>query len=237
MRRFAKGVSTSDKAKLRVLVNHRTGPIEYRQAMYELGVVLGVRIAKRAAHKRRALLICTAEDADYLAKGIFGTLGNSVCELNLACLWNFRTHPRTAHNLNIDLDVAPIIKRYEEPTPKSLDFVVVAKSVISTACVVRHNLLDLLERKQPAQVFIAAPVIYKGAARSLKTDFPSKISQKFRFVYLAVDDYRDENGMLRPGIGGDVYTRLGLSRLLRAGRMLIPHLVKQRRASYLQTSR
>jgi hypothetical protein len=231
MRRFASGLSTSGKGKLRLLADQRTPPAKYRDIMYKLGEMLGKQIAERAVKKRRALLVCTAEDADYLACGIVQTLAHSVSDLKLACFWNFRTRPEGAGRLAIDLDVAPIVKRYEEPTPHSLDFVVVAKSVISTACVVRHNLLDLLERKRPAQIFIAAPVMYKGADLSLRSDFPDATSKKFQFIYFAIDDNRDRRGFLIPGIGGDVYRRLGFTRA-QLKRMLIPEIVKERRASY-----
>ena len=56
-------------------------------------------------------------DADYPANGIVQTLARSVSDLKLACFWNFRTRPGSARSLGIDLDVAPIVKRYEEPTP------------------------------------------------------------------------------------------------------------------------
>lgn len=231
MRKFAAGLSASDKRKLTLLANQRTPPAEYRQLMYMLGELLGAKIARRAAKRKKALLVCTAEDADYLANGMVRKLVHSVADLKLACFWNFRTRPETARQLEIDLDVAPIVKRYEEPTPSLLDFVVIAKSVISTACVVKHNLLDLLERKQPRQIFITAPVMYKGADSSLRRDFPNAISKKFQFVYLAIDDDRDERGFLIPGIGGDVYKRLGFSRA-QLKRILIPHIVKERRSSF-----
>jgi hypothetical protein len=233
MRRFAPGLSKSDKAKLRLLADGATPPAKYRELMYALGEMLGQRIVRRASKKRRALIVCTAEDADYLASGIVRGLGASVWDLKLACFWNFRTRPRGANKIGLDLDVAPIIMRYEEPTPHTLDFVVVAKSVISTACVVRHNLLDLLERKSPAQIFIAAPVIYKGADVSLRHDFPTKISEKFKFVYFATDDIRDKRGFLIPGIGGDVYERLGLSGARKKGTPM-PRIVNERRLNFLK---
>lgn len=231
MRRFAAGLSASGKEKLKLLADHRTRPAQYRDLMYELGEMLGKKIAQEAEKKRKALLICTAEDADYLANGIVRTLAPKVLDLKFACFWNFRTRPESARALGLDLDVAPIVKRYEEPTPHSLDFVVVAKSVISTACVVRHNLLDLLERKQPAQIFIAAPVMYEGADVSLRSDFPNAISEKFQFVYFAIDDDRDRRGFLIPGIGGDVFERLGFSPAQQKG-TLIPDIVKERRREF-----
>ena len=232
MRTFAPGISASQKNKLERLADDSTRPDKYRQLMYALGEMLGDRIAHRAKRRERALLVCTAEDADYLANGIVQALTFLVKDLKFACLWNFRTGPRNVKSLGIDLDVAPIIKRYEEPSAKVLDFVVVAKSVISTACVVRHNLLDLLEKKRPSQIFIAAPVIYKGADKSLRSDFPKAISRKFRFVYFAVDDQRDNRGMLVPGIGGDVYTRLGFSGGPQ-NRVIIPEIVRERRSRYV----
>jgi hypothetical protein len=232
MRTFAMGVSALHKATLKQLADHKTRPAQYQRLMYALGEMLGERIAQKARRRTRALLVCTAEDADYLANGIVQALTYSVKDLKFACLWNFRTRPRGVTGLGIDLDVAPIVKRYEEPTGRTLDFVIVAKSVISTACVVRHNLLDLLEEKKPSQIFIAAPVIYKGADETLRRDFPKNISRKFNFVYFAADDRRDERGMLVPGIGGDVYRRLGFATTLQR-RLILPEIVRDRRSRYV----
>ena len=53
-------------------------------------------------------------------------------------------------------------------------------------------------------------VMYKDGIPNLRKEFPETIAQKFDFFTFAVDDERSENNEVIPGIGGMVYTRLGL---------------------------
>jgi hypothetical protein len=176
----------------------------------------------------RGLLVCTAEDADSLAQGLFDELSSTTGDLKLACFWNLRTRPATKHDQTIDLDVAPIVRRYEEPSVSRPDFVVIAKSVISSGCVVRHNLLDIIDRKKPKRIFVASPVMLEGADDRLRSEFPSVIAKRMEFIYFAIDNAKDESGMLRPGIGGSIYERLGSQR---NAKEFTPKLVLARRLS------
>jgi len=45
-------------------------------------------------------------------------------------------------------------------------------------------------------------VVYTGAELAVRADFPDSIRQRFRFLYLAEDDQREEDGTVIPGIGG-----------------------------------
>lgn len=90
----------------------------------------------------------------------------------------------------------------------------------------RHALLDVIGRKQPKRILIAAPVILRGAQERLEEEFPRDISKRFRFFYFAEDDQKDTTGNVLPGIGGSVYERLGIAETF------IPELVKERRARY-----
>jgi hypothetical protein len=192
--------------------------------MRQLGVFLGNQLRKLVTPKQNGLLVCTPEDADFIAAGVMDALTPTVKELSFACYWHRRGRYGAAEQISLDLDVAPVIKRYEEITSPSLDFIVIVKSIISTACVVKHNILDVVDRKHPARIFVVAPVIFEGSDAALRADFPRAVSSKFHFIYFARDDRRDKNGIVLPGIGGDVYKRLGLRK--RSG---IPGLVKSRR--------
>jgi hypothetical protein len=217
---------------LDVLASKKSSPADYQASMKALGSQLGFEITKFVGRNRQGLLICTPEDADFVAAGLLESLRSHVKRLNFACFWHRRAHPDLNPRNKLSFDVAPVVKRYEEPTRKSLDFIVVVKSIISSGCVVRHNVLDIIDRKEPAEIFVAAPVIYKDADKCLKAEFPASISRKFHFVYFAEDSKRDAHGIVSPGIGGDVYKRLGLSK----ERQSVPEIVKRRRADLEKTT-
>ena len=52
--------------------------------------------------------------------------------------------------------------------------------------------------------------MYKDAQKSLEKDFPTEISNKFRFLTFAIDTVKTSEGNIVPGIGGLVYPKLGL---------------------------
>ncbi len=110
-----------------------------------------------------------------------------------------------------DLKVAPILKKYQEPSEKKVNYLVVVKSIISGACVVKTNLVNLIQKIEPEKIFIVAPVIYHNAEEKLKSEFESEIYDKFQFFYFAKDDERTPSGEVIPGIGGIVYDRLGFN--------------------------
>jgi hypothetical protein len=61
-----------------------------------------------------ALLICTAEDADFFAKGLLAEL-SIVGKFEARVLLESSSSPS-----GVDTDVAPIIRRYEEPSKTKL---------------------------------------------------------------------------------------------------------------------
>jgi len=191
-----------------------------------LGRFLADRLRQRIPSATDTLLVCTAEDADFLVQGLLDELTSHIPELRLACFWNLRTRPSTKHPIGIDLDVAPIVRRYEEPSKGKLDFVIIAKSVISSGCVVRHNILDIVDRNKPKKIFVVSPVILEGADTRLHSEFPPNIARKMEFIYFAVDNIKDENGFLKPGIGGSIYQRLGFEN---SAKNYTPELVRTRR--------
>jgi uracil phosphoribosyltransferase len=221
MRSFADHIPKAAARELAVLTDRRTSSKRYQEAMNRLGTFLAQAIRVDAPTAKTALLICTAEDADFLAQGLLAELSLSLADLKLACFWNLRSSP-----LGVDLDVAPIIRRYEEPSKAKLDLVIVVKSVIATGCVVRHNIMDVVDRKQPKRILVVSPVMRAGTDVALRAEFPRRIADRMKFIYFAIDDKLDSNGYLDPGIGGSVYKRLGIGD---SASGLTPELVRRRR--------
>jgi uracil phosphoribosyltransferase len=221
MRMFVDHISRAAIRELTVLTDRRTSSKRYQKAMRKLGAFLAQAIKLDAPTAKTALLICTAEDADFLAEGLLAELSLSLEDLRLACFWNLRSSPS-----GVDSDVAPIIRRYEEPSSEKLDLVIVAKSVIATGCVVRHNVMDVVDRKNPKRILVVSPVMKAGTERALRAEFPKSIAKRMKFIYFAIDDKVDSNGYLDPGIGGSVYKRLGIGD---SATGLTPELVNRRR--------
>jgi hypothetical protein len=206
-RTFTKHASPAVKLHLTELLESHD-PIAYRASMQALGHSLGRAVVASLSERKKVLLACTVEDADFLAQGLLLELmeGMGPNRVTLACFWNDRVSAGTKHQA----EIAPIRRRYVEPHGKQLDAVIVVKSIISTACVVRTNLLDLLGETHPRRIIIAAPVLYKEATKTLEQEFPDEISKKFEYVYFAKDSKRTSDGIIHPGIGGQVYKLLGL---------------------------
>ncbi len=224
-RDYTKFAGHQEKALLNILADRNSSEESYRQSMYQLGESLAnVVLSQISSHTESAYLVCTAEDADFLAKGILKQLDRDLHKVTFACFWNKRFKPFGIS----DLQVAPILKRYLETSNQQVDNLVVVKSIISGACVVRTNLIDTIARISPSKIFIVAPVIYKGAEDRLQQGFPPEIYNKFHYVYLAEDDEKTSDGIIIPGIGGEVYARLGFGTQDDKNRYT-PELVKQRR--------
>jgi predicted phosphoribosyltransferase len=206
-RTFTKHASPAVKVHLLELLESQD-PGVYRATMQALGHSLGRVVVESLGERKKVLLACTVEDADFLAQGLLSELmeGMGPNRVALACFWN----DRVSFGKNPQTEIAPIRRRYIEPHGKQLDAVIVVKSIISTACVVRTNLLDLLEETKPRRIIVAAPVLYKDATKSLEQEFPEEIASKFEYLYFAKDSKRTNDGIVHPGIGGQVYKLLGL---------------------------
>ena len=131
------------------------------------------------------------------------------------------------------IKVAPILKKYQEPAHEKVKYLIVIKSIISGACVVRTNLVNLIQKIEPEKIFIVAPVIYQNAEQKLKNEFAENIYNKFKFFYFAKDDKRTEQGEVIPGIGGNVYLRLGFEGQEHKNEY-IPEIVKMRRSQFIR---
>lgn len=211
------------------LADKSTESTAYQETMFRLGVALGDAILTQIDDKTAsACLACTAEDADFLARGILNPLETQLAKVALTCLWNQRFSPFDVQ----DLTIAPIIREYREPIEARVKYLIVAKSIISSGCVVRTNLIHLIQKIEPEIIFIAAPVVHTQSAQNLKDEFEPAIYNKFHFVYFAEDSDRTPTGEVVPGIGGYIYQRLGLQQEKDAGVRYIPDIVKQRRSKF-----
>lgn len=223
----------SDSAILSYLEDLANKNIEserYRLVMKKLGNKLGQIILNRVIDSPRnsLYLASTVEDADFLAKGIILQLEDYFPNIGYACFWNKRFSPFGIS----DLKVAPILKRYQEPSPNNIDYLIIVKSIISGACVVKTNLINLIQKINPNRILIVAPVMYIDAEEKLKVEFELEISNKFEFIYFAKDNERTPEGEVIPGIGGSVYERLGFQGQDDKN-TYIPELVRSRRARLL----
>lgn len=231
MSRSIPHISSEAKAALELLVDTGTAPAEYGDGFYRLGQYLAKRL-KGADLGRKTLVVCTSEDADFLARGIFESISEQTSRrtpVAFACFWQARFGPASETSNKKRFEVAPIVKRYEEPTDDEIDSLIIVQSIIATSCVVRHALLDTIERKHPRKIFVVAPVISKDAPDKLRAGSPNHVAALFRCVSFAKDDSPDENGMVGPGIGGSIYERLSLSK---TGVTLTPKIVTARGRQY-----
>lgn len=146
--------------------------------------------------------------------------------VRVACFWNDRKRISGSAS-NFQVELAPIIRRYVEPG--EVDALLVVKSIISSACVVRTNITELVYDLDPAHVLIFAPVIYKGANERLGREFDREIARRFEFHWFAEDDEKQGESVI-PGIGGQVYERLGIGSEADKNRYT-PELVQERRRS------
>jgi hypothetical protein len=178
----------------------------------------------------RVYLASTVEDADFLAKGILERLETRLKSIAFACFWNQRFLPFDIE----DLQVAPILRKYQEPSDSTINYLIVVKSIISGACVVKTNLLELIQHLEPEKTFIVAPVIHIQSEKKLKQEFDAKIYEKFQFLYFAQDNELNSNGEIIPGIGGMVYNRLGFQDQDDKNRYT-PEIVKNRRNKLILT--
>jgi uracil phosphoribosyltransferase len=195
------------KASLEALTDKTTGVENYRKAFRILGEELGKILAReyKVIPAAQIMLVCASEDADWLATGV--ELGFGKGELKKSVYWS----TREVVHINEDgsmVEISPIEKAYEEPI-SDCQLLVIVKSIISTSCVVKTQLTRLIGKINPRQIAILAPVMYKDGIPNLMREFPKEINCKFHFVTFAIDDERQGCEVI-PGIGGMVYSRLGL---------------------------
>jgi hypothetical protein len=208
------------------LVNDIAG---YREHMRQIGSHL-VRAIEDGLHSASSeiCVVCTVEDADFLARGVIERLesiglGNRI---RLLCLWNENIREP-------GIRLSPIIKQYKEDFERRDPIFIIVKSIVSGACVVKTNLSRALSQANPQRIYVIAPVIYEGAEKRLESEFPSSISSKFQFVWFACDKEK-QGDLVIPGIGGSVYELLGF-RDSEEKNKYIPTIVKERRKIFSAT--
>ena len=203
-RRYTAAASPLVKKQLDALLGPRLPP-EYATAMIALGESLGELVATHLQSPTRPFaLVCTPEDADSLVEGMLKTLPRE--KARLVCYW-------TDRRVHSEGDVATVIQSYVDPRLGSrVDTVVVAKTIISSGCIVRTNLETFLADVAPRKVLIAAPVMVEDAESALGSQFQASIFSKFEFLTFAHDPVPEDRGAVKPGIGGKVEERLGFAK-------------------------
>ncbi|EIJ43201.1 hypothetical protein BegalDRAFT_2347 [Beggiatoa alba B18LD] len=223
-RQFSNDTNDTVKAHLDTLIDQGTDATCYANALYLLGKDLGEVLIKQIKNQEKVCLACTVEDADYLAQGVIEILTNHVASVALACFWNQRDEQQS---------IAPILRKYIEPDTAQATTLIIIKSVISGACVVKTNLTNLIQQQTKLEtIIVASPVMHIQAKEKLANEFPKDLSDRFHYVYFATDKDKETNGTLIPGVGGNVYTRLGFKDQTDKNRST-PELIKNRRKLFI----
>lgn len=195
----------------------------YRDTMRRIGQHLAAGILPEVSGSTAHLcVVCTVEDADFLARGVLEALESSPFEgrVHMLCLWNHRVKHE-------GLSASPVMRSYEEAFDADNAIFIVVKSIISGACVVKTNLTRVISKGDPKRVFIASPVMLEGAEARLAREFPDEIAQKFEYIHFATDTEKHGDDVV-PGIGGSVYELLGLGNSVEKNRY-VPAIVRERR--------
>jgi hypothetical protein len=225
-RRIESWVQPAGRALLEELLSAVGNPAQYRETMTELGRTLATRVVNTLSTNARIAVVCTNEDADFLARGFVEEAQARLAlagQVTFVCFWNDRQRLRDS------LDIAPIFRRYVEPLEGHFDALVVLKSIVADGCTVKTNIQEVLASVQPDRVVVAAPVVLKGSDERVRQDFSPDVASRFEFTFLAEDDARTDEGFVQPGIGGEVYRLLGLGSKDEAKRYR-PQILDQRRA-------
>lgn len=230
-RKYSSLVNDRIRSLLNTLTDKSIETQLYQETMTKLGMSLGNALLTKIDKEKSVYLASTVEDADFLARGVLNQLENHLDSVAFACFWNQRFSPFEIE----DLKVAPILKKYQEPTESKVDYLIVIKSIISGACVVKTNLINLIQKITPDTIFIVAPVMYHKSQEKLINEFEKDIYEKLEFLYFAEDDERTQEGEVIPGIGGMVYERLGFKGQEDKNRY-IPEIVKERRSQLMKAS-
>jgi hypothetical protein len=200
---------------------------KYRELMRKIGLHLATGLLSEGVdqlHDKNICIVCTVEDADFLASGVLDGLergGVDAERLHLQCFWNDKIREGA-------ISLSPVSRQYSEPFDTAKAAYVIVKSIISGACVVKTNLTRVLSNAGDADVYVAAPVLLDGAQKKLASEFPTSIASRFKYVWFATDHEKNGEDVL-PGIGGSVYQRLGLGDEVSKNKH-VPDIVKLRRS-------
>lgn len=195
------------KKHLGTLINSKSSVKDYQSAMFALGESLA-KVLPSGHKDDNYLIVSTSEDADFLTSGYISVLEETEIQHKIAVFWNHH------YSLPNNESVAPITNSYIQENVDTCNKIVLLKSIISGSCVIRTNLLALLDSlnlERVESIFVAAPVMHKRGPDKLKAEFPENIGSKFEFHTFAIDEKIDDHGNVLDGIGGEVYPHLGLS--------------------------
>lgn len=197
----------------------------YRARMTELGTCLADSLIPKLDGEltQDICVICTVEDADFLARGLIDELDSQLgVKTRMICMWNQRIKSG-------GISISPVLRTYEETYDRDNAIFIVIKSIISGACVVKTNLTRAISFANPKRVFIVAPVMLEGAEERLSREFPVSVASKFEFVHFATDSEKSADGEeVIPGVGGSVYELLGLGDSTNKNKY-VPAIVRERR--------
>jgi hypothetical protein len=201
-------------------------PNGYREVMRMLGSHLADSMLPRLLSEpaKDICVICTVEDADFLARGLIEGLESQIFDARtrMICMWNERIKSE-------GVSVSPVLRTYEETFDRNDTIFVIVKSIISGACVVKTNLTKVISSANPKRIFVVSPVMLMGAEDRLAREFPYELSKKFEFVHFATDIKKSGDGEeVLPGVGGSVYELLGFGNE-RAKNKYVPNIVRERR--------
>jgi len=141
----------------------KDNPVQYRDQMWQVGSHLADGILPSVQKISDELcVVCTVEDADFLARGLIERLEEAglASRIHLICLWNDKIKKE-------DVSLSPIVKEYKEDFYSDKITFIIIKSIISGACVVKTNLTHAISKAKPQKIFVAAPVMLKGADKRL----------------------------------------------------------------------
>jgi len=147
MRRYTNEARPSAIARLHLLADQSTDDKQYADIMSDLGRYLGSVLVGHIPEDEDVCVAVSVEDADFLARGMLDAFSSHGIKYHLACFWNER------QVLGAGRPIAPIFKRYVEPGARDAKVLVVLKSVVSSACVIRANLLNLIDSMNPREIF------------------------------------------------------------------------------------
>lgn len=220
-------LNASNETKVHSLLERIATPAisveEYRNAFQSIGYELGslLREDLSSIPEAQIMFAFASEDSDWLGRGVLS--GTHKEHARISVFWNGRNV--VYENKVEKIEVSPIIKSYEEEVD-GCRYLIIIKSIINTSCVVQTQLTRMISKFEPEKIFVIAPVMYKDAERSLAEEFPRNISRKFSYLYFALDDERD-GSVVKPGVGGMVYSRLGLGDV-NSKNSYMPEIVKER---------
>lgn len=192
--------------------------------MTQIGETLGKKITGFIRNNRANLyLICTIHDADFLAKQILSYLENHFTSIRFACFWNKKIYPAGIASM----EVTPILRKYQEPILQNTDYLITIGSDMSEMCMMRTNILNLLQTVSPHKILIVLPVISHTVEDKFRNEFKKEIQDRFKFIYLTRNNGSTPDTQSRYRIGSaDRYDN---------NHPYVPEIVKNRRSRWVSS--